>query len=87
MLTKGKFLFKKQWYSICSRHQHYEWHCELCNIGRWHNIFLSKISHFIFNHFEKLWIFCVNIKPKLGLTKLSQKYRDKYYEKINKKKN
>lgn len=76
MLTKGKFLFKKEWYSICSRHQQYESTCNICNHGSWRNVFLSKISHFVFKYFPKFWIYVVNIKPKLHrLTELSPKYK------------
>lgn len=46
--SKGHFLNKQHWYSICSRHQEYDEQCKLCNIGSWHNIYLLKICNFIY---------------------------------------
>lgn len=36
MKTRGKFLNKQIWFSICSSHREYNKDCHLCNIGNWH---------------------------------------------------
>jgi hypothetical protein len=60
MKTKGKFIFKKQFYSYCSMHFDEDKDCFACQHGQWSNIILDKIGHFIFKHFPKLWIWYVN---------------------------
>lgn len=57
---RGRFLFKEQWYSICSMHANHDDDCELCNTGTWKNIYMSVFSSFVFKHFPKFWVFWVN---------------------------
>jgi len=54
-LHKGKGLFRKEFYSICSAHQHYDTNCHMCRTGVWHNIYKSKISNVIFKKVPSLW--------------------------------
>jgi hypothetical protein len=63
MKYKGKFIFKKQWYSICSMHYEYKEDCNCCNTGTWENIFIHKIGSFIYKKFPKFWIWWMNLKP------------------------
>ena len=44
METKGKFLNKNQWYSICSVHQKIDYNCKMCSCGSWNNICINKIE-------------------------------------------
>jgi hypothetical protein len=57
------FLWRIEWYSICSRHHHYNHDCELGNTGRWVSVLGHKISHTIYKTFPKLWVWWVN-RPK-----------------------
>ena len=38
MRTRGKFIFKERWYSICSMHQEYDETCHMCRTGTWNNV-------------------------------------------------
>lgn len=57
---RGKFIFKEEWYSLCSMHNVYDNDCPLCNTGSWRNIYIGKISSFFFKYFPKFWVFWVN---------------------------
>lgn len=69
-MFKDKFLWKKEWYSICSIHRDYDKNCELCKTGSWHNIIITKISSFIYNKYPKMWVL---LKNKLFLNKINKK--------------
>lgn len=60
MREKGKFLWKKRWYSICSAHQDYKEDCPRCNAGTWNNIVMLAISGFFHDHFYNLWFYWMN---------------------------
>lgn len=63
MLTKGRFLNKKQWYSMCSVHQNtIDDNCTMCLHGEWCNIFITKIDNIIFKVSPKIW--CKYFGPK-----------------------
>jgi hypothetical protein len=53
--TKGKLFWKKEWYSICSIHRQYKEDCGMCNTGHYVNVWMNKISNFIFRNFPELW--------------------------------
>ena len=56
--TKGKYFWKKEWYSICSIHHQHNEKCEMCNTGNWHNVLLGNILNFLYykiNIFYKIW--------------------------------
>ena len=58
--TRGRFLTKEVWYSICSIHQEYKEDCKMCNTGTWNNVITSKISSLIYNLFPSFWSWWVN---------------------------
>lgn len=58
--VKGKYLWKKRWYSICSTHQIYSKDCPRCNIGSWHSDWKQSITSWFFHNFPKFWIWWVN---------------------------
>lgn len=57
---KGKFFWKKRWYSICSAHMVYDKDCPRCNVGGWHNLWGLAIGGFFHDHFYKLWFYYQN---------------------------
>jgi|AntAceMinimDraft_16_1070373.scaffolds.fasta_scaffold16553_3 hypothetical protein len=57
---KGKFFWKKRWYSICSIHYEYNKECPMCNAGTWSNVWGTAISSFFCDHLYKLWFWWVN---------------------------
>lgn len=57
---RGKFFWKKRWFSICSAHMYYQEDCPRCNAGGWHNLWLLAISGFFHDHFYKLWFYYQN---------------------------
>jgi len=60
MKTKGKFIFKKSWYSYCSAHIEPDESCDRCNVGSWHNNLLHNISSYFHDHHYRLWVWFVN---------------------------
>jgi len=52
---KGKFFWKKRWYSFCGAHQKYDEKCNLCQCGNWHNVWLMTINEFFHDHCYYLW--------------------------------
>ena len=58
--TRGKFLKKEEWYSICSRHIEYDENCQACNKGGWYNIYKSKLSGVLYDISPKFWIWINN---------------------------
>jgi len=38
MRTRGKFIRKERWYSLCSMHQEYNEDCDMCKSGTWNNV-------------------------------------------------
>lgn len=59
---QGKLFWKKEWYSLCSRHQIYNKECDICQVGRWHNVWGTHLSGFFHDHFYGLWFWWVNKK-------------------------
>jgi len=62
-MTRGRFLAKEEWHSICSAHRQYDENCERCNVGTWGNVWMNKVSGAVFKIAPKLWIWWVNRKP------------------------
>lgn len=64
MKTKGRFFWKKGWYSFCSKHYHHDFECKGCNSGTWEYVWIVKISNFIYKVSPGLWIWWNNSKGK-----------------------
>jgi hypothetical protein len=62
MLTKGKFFWKKTWYSFCSRHREYDETCNICTSGSWSNNWIHSIGNVIYKNCPTLWIWWLNRK-------------------------
>lgn len=58
--TRGWWLFKEQWSSICSRHYEYNPNCHLCNAGDWTNVPALWFSSLVFKLCPSLWRWWVN---------------------------
>jgi len=61
-MVKGRFFWKKEWYSICSMHREYNPDCSMCKSGSWQNILLVKLDSKIFDLFPRFWRFMANLK-------------------------
>lgn len=61
METKGKFFWKKRYYSICSIHGlKPNSNCSLCKRGGWYNVWNLNISSFFHEHFTRVWCWWQN---------------------------
>jgi Cys-tRNA synthase (O-phospho-L-seryl-tRNA:Cys-tRNA synthase) len=60
-IERGKFLWKQEWYSICSAHRDHNSECDMCTTGRWNNVLITRISSFVYKHFPKFWRWWVNL--------------------------
>ena len=57
----GKFFWRKRWYSICSAHQSHKEDCNMCNVGSWHNVWLSQCSNIIYRISPKAYTWLLRI--------------------------
>lgn len=53
---------KKQWISLCSKHQEYKMECELCNSGSYVNVWKLRLDNIIYKVLPNLWIKVKNMK-------------------------
>ena len=60
MRQRRKWIFKQQWYSICSAHYRYDENCPRCRVGQWHNVYIVKIDHWFYANVYWLWHWCHN---------------------------
>jgi hypothetical protein len=60
MRYRKKFIWKEQWFSICSMHFKHDEGCAMCNTGAWTNIFRWKIGKIIFKIAPNVWIWWMN---------------------------
>jgi hypothetical protein len=62
--TIGFWPFKKDWYSICSRHQEHNKDCNLCIKGSYCSRWKLSVSAFFFKFTPRLWTWWVNRKDE-----------------------
>lgn len=43
------------WSSVCSSHLEYKAECGNCNAGRWINDELLECTHWLYEHYPKIW--------------------------------
>lgn len=60
MREKGKWFWKSQWYSICSKHYEYDENCNMCKHGSWVKDYNHMFSSLIFSFYPNLWKFYHN---------------------------
>ena len=60
MRTKGKYFWKKEWYSICSLHMEYQENCPLCNKGQWINVTRHWFNKLLYKYCYSLWFYNMN---------------------------
>jgi len=58
--SKGHLFWRKEFYSMCSKHQINNPDCSLCKNGRWCNVWKQHVSHIIFMIAPELWRWWVN---------------------------
>jgi len=63
--TKGSFLWKKYWYSLCSMHIEYKEDCNMCNAGTWYSIWRIWFNEVLWKISPELWRKMVNRKKTL----------------------
>jgi len=61
--SRGRGLFREEYYSICSAHQEFNQECSTCKIGSWHNVWLGVANSVLFKVWPALWIWNAN-RPK-----------------------
>lgn len=62
--TQGRWLWRKEWYSICSCHFQHEPDCHMCQSGTWINVHTRMVDHWFFVHFQRLWIYWASPNDK-----------------------
>jgi hypothetical protein len=59
---RGRFFWKKRFFSICSVHSRWEPTCKVCKHGSWMNVWQWRFEGVIFKLWPKLWIKWANRK-------------------------
>jgi len=62
MVSRGRGLWRQEWYSICSAHRDGgpDDPCELCQCGSWVNVHVQRIDHFMHDYFYDWWFWWHN---------------------------
>ena len=53
--SRGRWLFRQEFYSICSMHFESQDDCNMCNAGSWKNVYAVKLSHILYKVSPSLW--------------------------------
>ncbi len=53
--SRGRGLFRQEWYSICSRHGRYNESCDNCTTGLWINVWRQRLGHEVYKRYPNLW--------------------------------
>jgi hypothetical protein len=61
MKAKGKYFWKKEWYSICSMHRDGKDGCPMCETGKWVNVWMHNVSSFIYGNWPNFWRWWANL--------------------------
>lgn len=57
---RGRFPFRRTWYSICSMHYYHDESCDLCKTGDWSNDVRHWLGGRVFRYCPRLWRWWVN---------------------------
>ena len=52
---KGRFIFKQEWTSLCSRHKIHDFNCELCQCGFWRYVIINRLEIKLFRISPTVW--------------------------------
>jgi hypothetical protein len=58
--SQGWGPWRREWYSICSRHHDPHTDCHMCMTGHYSYVVLNHMEHFFYTHFYRLWHWWVN---------------------------
>lgn len=58
--TKGRFLWKQEWITFCSRHPEYDGNCSICRNGFWRPSIIMWYEHVLYKISYKLWFHYMN---------------------------
>jgi len=58
--TRGSWLFREEFYSICSMHYIDRSDCSRCQTGEWINVWVHWISGLFYITSPKLWRYWIN---------------------------
>jgi hypothetical protein len=58
--TRGWGPWRKDWYSVCSKHRVTQDDCGMCNAGHWVNNWVHLAGGFVFKVSPRLWRWWVN---------------------------
>ena len=74
MRTRGKFIRKEVWYSICSIHGEYDEDCHMCKTGEWNNVVEIWFDGLLYKISYPLWFYKMNGEfPPKGFKKTLKK--------------
>jgi hypothetical protein len=58
--SRGRGLFRQEFYSICSMHSKPQDDCDCCNAGSWRNVYATMLSHTFYKVSPFLWRWWAN---------------------------
>ena len=59
--TKGRWLNRQEFYSICSKHITNNSECPSCQTGKWHCVYKTLLSKLVYKVFPWLWRIIANM--------------------------
>ena len=62
LLSRGRFIWREEFYSICSKHQKNKSDCDMCSVGSWTNVYKQRIGHLVFRLVPGIWRWNANRK-------------------------
>ena len=61
MESKGRWFWRRDWYSVCSSHQRVRHDCARCRTGHWHYRWLRRIDGVIYQRYPRFWVWWHNL--------------------------
>lgn len=58
--TRGRFFWRQEWCSLCSKHYDHDFDCANCQTGQWTSIYGRKVGHFVYRRWPGLWRWWAN---------------------------
>lgn len=55
MRSRGRLLWRQEWYSVCSIHRPHRDDCNMCRAGSWVNVWKQRASHLFYVISPSLW--------------------------------
>lgn len=80
--TRGRWLMREEWYSVCSAHHSPRKDCPRCQSGHWVNIAAHNVEHAIYVCAPRLWRWWTNRPNSKARKRLATERRAKSNDEV-----